>query len=485
MNFSTAMRKSAHETHTENGQYALNTSGDRLLDFYSVVGALRDKDATRKATLFADAYGEDKLLATKCLFYARDIRGGLGERQTFRQLLRYAAVHHPEAIRENIPLIPYYGRFDDLYVLESTPLEANMWATMKEIFEGDLKRMERDEPCSLLAKWLKSVDASSKESRRLARKTAEQFSLTLIDYKKKVRSLRKHIDIVERRMSRGEWSSINYEAVPSRAAMIYRHAFARHDHERYDAYINRAMNGETKINADTLYPYDIIEKLFHNKSDPTLEALWKNLPNYVEPGTNAIVVADVSGSMTWHDMRPLATSIGLAMYFAERNTGSFHNLFMTFSGDSSIEEVRGETLWQKLCSISKAHWGGSTNLEAAFKNILLLAVENKVSQEEMVKCIIIISDMEIDQCCSRDMLFYDHMRDVYRRHGYEMPNVVFWNVDSRNDVFHVDRNRKGVQLVSGQSAATFKNVLSCIGMTPYQAMLEVLNSERYSPVVVK
>lgn len=478
MDFSKALRQSAHETRTENGQYAHNTTGDRLLDFYSVVGSLRSRDVLNKQSLFAEAYNEDKLLATKCLFYARDVRGGLGERETFRQLLEYAAKHHPEAIIGNIALIPEYGRFDDLYSLIGTPLESEMWQFIREQFKQDVADMYEGKPVSLLGKWLKSVDASSVLSRQIAYDTAKHLYLDPTGYKKLVRKLRKHIGIVERYMTRNEWSDINYEAVPSRASMIYRNAFCRHDGARYGEYIRSVESGEAKINASTLYPYDIIEKVMnHGESNATLEALWKNLPNYVEPGTNALVIADTSGSMYY---KPICTSIGLALYFAERNTGAFHNLFMTFSSRSDIEEIRGETLEQKVNNLSRAHWGNNTNLEAAFDNVLEVAVRNHVANEDMVKALIIISDMEIDNCC--EGLFYDEMKSKYARHGYDLPNVIFWNVNSRNNVFHADSKRKGVQLVSGQSASTFKAVMDCIGMTPYEAMLKVLNSERYSAV---
>ena len=478
MNFSEALRNASHETRTENGQYAHNTTGDRLLDFYSVVGSLRSRNVLNKQSLFAEAYNEDKLLTTKCLFYARDVRGGLGERETFRQLLEYAAKHHPEAIIGNIALIPEYGRFDDLYSLIGTPLESEMWQFIREQFKQDVADMYEGKPVSLLGKWLKSVDASSMLSRQIAYDTAKHLYLDPTGYKKLVRKLRKHIGIVERYMTRNEWSDINYEAVPSRASMIYRNAFCRHDGARYGEYIRSVESGEAKINASTLYPYDIIEKVMnYGESNATLEALWKNLPNYVEPGTNALVIADTSGSMYY---KPICTSIGLALYFAERNTGAFHNLFMTFSSRSDIEEIRGETLAQKVHNLSTAHWGFNTNLEAAFDNVLEVAVRNHVANEDMVKALIIISDMEIDNCCKG--LFYDEMKRKYARHGYDLPNVIFWNVNSRNNVFHADSKRKGVQLVSGQSASTFKAVMDCIGMKPYEAMLKVLNSERYSAV---
>ena len=206
--------------------------------------------------------------------------------------------------------------------------------------------------------------------------------------------------------------------------MIYRRAFERHDRVRYEKFIGRAVTGEEKIHAATLYPYDIVEKVLSTGSifgrytvaeNPALEAQWRHLPDYVEPGTNALVIADTSGSM--HG-RPLATSVGLAVYFAERNHGEFHNMFMSFSGSSRIQVLRGETLAQKINSINMNDWENNTNLEAAFKHILDIAIRGHVSPEDMPKSLIVISDMEIDYCGDRQWTFYEMMEKAFRRYGY-------------------------------------------------------------------
>ena len=215
--------------------------------------------------------------------------------------------------------------------------------------------------------------------------------------------------------------------------------------------------------------------------DPALEAQWRGLPDYVESGTNAIVIADTSGSMTG---RPMATSVGLAVYFAERNRGAYHNMFMSFSGTSGIQLLRGETLAQKIDSINMNDWSGSTNLRAAFEHVLNIAIRNHVPQEEMPKSLIVISDMEIDYCGDRDWTFYEMMEETYRMNGYVIPNIIFWNVASRHDVFHADAKRRGVQLASGQSAAVFRQVMQTVGMTPVEAMEKIINSERYEAITV-
>ena len=327
--FASAMRNEAAHTFTENGQPALNTTFNSCLDLFGTIGALRNREESQVETLFAEAFKEDKLLATRILFYARDIREGCGERKVFRNLLRYCAFHHPEAIKPNLDLIGVYGRYDDLYSLIDTPLEADMWKAMEVQFREDLVNMANGNAVSLLGKWIKTPDASSKETRKLGIKTAIHLGYSVRYFKRLLRALRKHIGVVESLMSTNQWDKIKYPEVPSRAMMIYRNAFLKHDEERFREYTQKVLTGEEKINSSTLFPYDIIEKFMHhwNWGEPDnadiLEAQWRQLPNYVEPGTNAIVMADVSGSMSG---RPMATSVGLALYFAERNVGAYHNL---------------------------------------------------------------------------------------------------------------------------------------------------------------
>lgn len=488
MNFAEAAMKNAAFTRTENGAVALNTTGDVRLDFFGAVGSLRDADKERIARLFSEAWKADPLFATKIAFYARDVRGGLGERQAFRTILQYMAEHHPEALSLNLDLIGVYGRYDDIYCLIGTPLENEMWAAMKKQFEEDRQNLSAGNTVSLLAKWIKTADASSAATRKLGILTAQKLGYSVYEFKRLVRAMRKQIGIVEALMSAGRWDEIRYSAVPSRAMMIYRNAFQRHDAKRYGQFIQKAVNGEMVIHSATLYPYDIVEKVMQMgwngcrvTEDTALEAQWRQLPNYVEVGANALVIADTSGSMYG---RPLATSVGLAVYFAERNTGAYHNMFMSFSGSSCIQLLKGETLAERIGSINMNDWENNTNLHAAFRHVLEIAVNNHVPAEEMPKSLVVISDMEIDCCGGRNWTFYEKMAQMFRKNGYQIPNIIFWNVASRNDVFHADKTHTGVQLVSGQSASVFRQVMQCVGLNPVEAMERVINSERYAAIAV-
>ena len=251
MNFSEIMREESKWTTTENGASAKNTTDSALLDMFATIGAMRERSEDEIVKKFELAYQEDQLGAMRCLFYTRDIRGGLGERRAFRVLLHYIARKHPEDLLKNLELVPEYGRFDDFYSLVRTPIEPQMWSFVSEQLSDDKACMESGEPCSLLAKWLKKADASSKNTRKLGIYTAKKLGMSVYDYKRLCNRLRKHIDVVEQRMSAKQWDTVNYPSVPSRAMMNYRNAFSRHDGERFSAYLDSVNAGEEKINSAT------------------------------------------------------------------------------------------------------------------------------------------------------------------------------------------------------------------------------------------
>ena len=295
-------------------------------------------------------------------------------------------------------------------------------------------------------------------------------------------------------MSAGNWTDIIYSEVPSKAMSCYRNAFKAHDNEGFTAYIESLTKGEAKVNASTLFPYDIFEKLglcwnYANSNshfsfanyDALLEAQWKALPNYIEDEQNVLIMADTSGSMCG---RPLCTALGLAIYFAERNKGAFKDVFMTFSSKPSLILLKGKTLYDKIKSVPSIV--ENTNLEAAFDLILKVATTNHLPMSELPKALVVITDMEFDMAtdCRGKWAFYESMEKKYQLAGYSLPNVIFWNVNSRHDVFQVASDKKGVQLASGQSTAVFKSVLTNIGKTPYDAMVTTLSDPVYDIVSI-
>jgi hypothetical protein len=465
-------------TLTENGGRALSTTGDKLLNLFAVLGALRSRP-TDVIDKFDAAYRENADLATKMAFYGRDIRGGLGERAVGRLMLRELAILNKDVVKANLGSVVEFGRYDDLFVLFDTPVETDMIEYVKMQLVSDWKHMKSNQHVSLLAKWMPSINASSEHTKALARRFVKALNTTPREYRKNLSALRKYIDVTEVKMSANKWTDIDYKAVPSNAMSNYGSAFARHDYEGFNRYMDAVKSGDVKINAATLYPYNVIETLETGNRD-VAEAQWKALPNYVEGDTNFLIMADVSGSMMG---RPMATSVGLAIYFAERNHGAFANKFMTFTDIPQIVEVTDGTLYEKYRSVTR-HVGYNTNLEAAFDAILSTAVRTKCPQADLPKALVIISDMEIDRWDGGSLTFTEEMRKRFAEHGYEMPKLVYWDVDSRKDTFLASKNDPNAILVSGQSASTFKNLIKGIDLSAFEIMVQTLNDPRYDCVVV-
>lgn len=400
----------------------------------------------------------------------------------------------PSTVIKNLPNVLEMGRADDLYCLIDTPVEKDMWRYLRKVVLNDINNYKAKKPITLTAKWLKSINTSSKESRALGVKTAKALGLTLREYRKLLSTLRAYLKVVEVDMSKNKWDSIDYSAVPSRAMNIYRKAFARHTPGLFDTYIEKVKSGEEKINSSTLYPYDLVEKYSYalagyyghrnpSRIDDVVETQWKALPNYVDGENNVLVMADVSGSMSG---RPMYTSVGLAIYFAERNKGSFKNLYMTFTSHPSYLTVDpNATLLENVAKVGRTGVGYSTNLQAAFDKVLFTCVENHVPQNEVPKALVVVSDMEIDLYMRGYGLdFVSTMARKWADNGYTMPQLILWNVEAHNDTFHANYKNPYVQFVSGQSASAFKSVISSIGMTAVDAMFKVLNNERYASVVL-
>ena len=505
MNFAQAMYREGTHKLTENGAFAYDsTAQGALLDLFSQVGALRPRTETEIASKFAAAFREDALLATKMMFYTGDIReGGLGERRTFRVCLRWLAENRPDIVNKNMTLIPFFNRFDTLFTLVGTDCEKAMWELVAKTLTEDVKAMKastdrKHVPCSLLAKWMPSENTSSAKTRALANKAIKALKLTPRTYRRMLSALRKHIGVTECKMSAGEWTSIEYAKVPSYAMHNYGSAFAKHDYERFDAYLKSVSKGETKINSSVLFPYDLVEKYlgYHGygciragdtyvagKEDAVVEAQWRALPNYLTKPVNAIVMADVSASMSG---RPMATSIGLAIYLAQHNVGAYRNMYLTFTDNPHFINIPdGASLLECVQKVASAGVGYSTNLEAAFNKILDTAVFYKIPKNQMPKTLVVISDMEIDHYMrpGRHWDFLKVMEARFNAKGYALPKIVMWNVNARKDT--VLSQDEHTIFISGQSASSFKTLCQNLdGVTAYELMLQVLNGPAYAKVTI-
>jgi hypothetical protein len=482
MTFMTALESEMNVTETLNGAKAYKSTLNKCVDLFGKIAACRN-DVKQAQKLFAHAYAENPETATRILFWARDIRGGQGEREVFRNLFKYLVEENGEIGAKLVSLVPLYGRWDDLLILENT----SAWETVLNAIQNQLNldriSYKAGEAVSLLAKWMPSINASSKDTKRLGRKIAAHLGMTEREYRKVLSNLRTYINVVEKAMCSKEWSVIDYSKVPSRAAFMYRKAFAKQDATRYAEYLSAVEKGEAKINASTLYPYDIVEQYLYKgaRNDKTIDLQWEALPNYMEGKEfNGLVVADVSGSMYG---RPMAVSISLAMYIAERNTAEvWKNKFLTFSEKPELQSIVGSTIGKRIDNLSRAAWGMNTDLIAVFKTVLDAGVKNDVPAEEMPSKLIIVSDMQFDQCCrSNKRTNFEQIQKLYRKAGYELPQLVFWNVNSSGNV-PIQSHDTGTALVSGCSPSILKSILTGNSITPIDTMNDTVYSERYQEI---
>lgn len=483
------LAKESNLTLTENGALTNKSTLNGLLDWFAAGGALRSRTNEDVISLFTKAWGDDKLSALKVLFYFRDVRGGQGERKTFRTIINWLANNYSEVVAKNLENIAFFGRWDDLYSLDGTLVEARAIDLLRRQLLTDVEAMNNGKSVSLVAKWIKSENTSSSESRRLAKKTREALEWSPRKYRKTLSTLRAYIDVVEVKMCAKEFSDIDFEKVPSKALLTYKDAFKKHQEKRWETYLSDVETGKAKINAGTLYPYELLKKAWDETDETSIKAIdlqWKNQPDWLaDKPHKGLVLADCSGSMTMCGGLPLNVSVSLAIYFAERNVGPFQNAFMTFSSNCQLQRLVGNNLKEKAHNLAKEGWVGSTNLQSAFDAILATAVHNKVKEVDMPSVLYIVSDMEFNQACNcENSTNFATAKKKYEMAGYNFPKIVFWNVSARNDQFPITEDENGVCLVSGCSPSILKSILSGKEFNPMAILNETISQERYDRITL-
>ena len=489
---------------TENGAVTHKSTRSDLLDMFAMGAAMRNRTDEDVILMFRKAFAENPTYALKCLFYIRDVRGGQGERRFFRVCMRDLAKTNTEAAMRNLRHVPEFGRWDDLYVFVGTPVEAAAMNFMKEQLALDIQCKTP----SLLAKWLKSENTSSAESRRLANITRKAMGMNHKQYRKVLSVLRARINVLERLMSENRWDEIEFDKIPSKAGMIYKNAFARHDLEReksvkeVQTYAEFAKDTTKKVNAKTLYPYECVGeamKVWHRSFEDTNRLMtnkyWDNLADYFKGASfNGLAVVDTSGSMTWNNGTPIKVATSLGIYCAEKANGPFAGHYISFSSRPQLIKVEGVDFVDKVRRIIATNLCENTNIEKTFDMLLDIARRNHCTQEDLPKNIIIISDMEFDAARGRRTYNwntgrYESAQDTdtlmegiakkWAAAGYQVPKLIFWNVDARqNNIPMTVKN--GISYVSGFSPSLFQQIMS--GKTAFDLMYEVLDQDRYSVI---
>lgn len=488
---------------TENGMQGFKTTMHPLVDFNFKLPSFRGNDYAIVANLNDIMRTGDSKYILKYMFYLRDVREGLGERNTFRVMLktlveRYSFANKDEIIKEIVEKdIKEYGRFDDLFVLMGTKYEDTLINAIKTQLRADLANADAGKPFSLLAKWMPSANTSSKDTRALAKKVIKALGASEKEYRQLLSKLRGKLKVVEVDTSANRWADIDYNAVPSNANLKYKDAFLKHDEERRRDYLAALRVGkdkdgkEVKINSKVNFPHQIVNQYkngcwYVRNYDDTLEASWKALKD--KPGlADTIVVRDGSGSMTSHipgsNVAALDVADALTIYTSERLTGSYKDYFITFSSKAQLVYLGGkDSLHAKLDYMRRFDDCSNTNIENVFALLLNTAIQNKLTQDEMPKQVLIISDMEFD--ASRfggSTNVFINADAAFKKYGYTMPKLVFWNVNSRTNTMPITMSENGVILVSGFSVNILDMVMS--GKTdPFDVLTEKLDTKRYENI---
>lgn len=480
------LKTQLNTTRTENGAVTYSSTDSHCLDFFASAGAMRCLDDIDVARVFMRAYAEDPDLAMKILFWARDVRGGLGERKIFRTSIKWLAHAEPQSLVKNLPYISEYGRWDDLLVLLDTPCREE---TLSLIREQWIRDTEPDAEVSLLAKWLPSVNTSDKNTVRQGKMIARYLGITDADYRKTLSRLRAKIKIIENNLRERDYT-FDYSKQPSRAMLKYRRAFIRNDLGRYSDFLEDVAEGRAKMHTSALMPYDIIRPFFEGDDFTRVDeevrrsadVTWSALEDF-DDGKNSIAVIDGSGSMYgYSDPMPATVALSLGIYFAERSKGAFKNHFITFSETPQLVEIKGRDIFERVRYCASYNEVANTDLMKAFSLILSAAIDKKADETDMPERIYIISDMEFDECAENSgVSTFRCAKELFESYGYRLPEVVFWNVACRHGHMPVTKNEQGVALVSGCTPSLFKGVTKG-NLDPVYYMTETVCTERYSRI---
>lgn len=473
-----------------NGAAAYNTSGSELVDFFYLAGSARNVPLSQLIAQFDAAIKEDCQLAMKALFWLRDVRGGAGERQAFRDLYAHVDQKYPSYVTRTLHLVPEYGRWDDMW---NTVRNKTNRQHMRSLIETALCVQSDD--YGLLCKWLPRQGSFAAEMREHMKLTPRNWRKMLVNGSK----------TVEQKMCAKQWDSIDHSHNPSLAAARYTNAFNRHsvngdDKGCFAQYKEDLKSGKTTINAGAIFPHEIAKNAIRNVDPIIVEAQWNAMPNFMEESTERILpMIDVSGSMSCAvggnpNMNCMDVAVGLGAYVALKQPGEFNGMYLTFQSTPIMMRADpSQGIVNMINTIYSSPWGGSTDLQAAFKIVLDHGVQNNVPPDQMPTMIMILSDMQMNE--AENVGYNDNainqtalemIQTMYESAGYKMPKLVFWNLNNEYGTTEAGLQSPNVMLVSGFSPAILKAITNNTEMpevpTPYDLVMQVLNSPRYEAI---
>ena len=498
--FINALKETSNLTTSTNGATMYSSTFNPLLDFNFKISSYRNGDRDNRFLNITEDWRkvlEDTSISDeikiKYLFYLRDAREGIGERDTFRiamwTTLSDGTKNQKTLAIKSLKYLSEFGRYDDLLHLHGVTAEANMEieSIIRNQWVEDLHNYKQNKPISLLSKWLPSINSHSTQTKTEAKKWCKILGLSEPAYRKSLSMLRAYLNVVERNMSSKEYEKINYSEVPSKAALLYKDAFKRNDTERYTKYLEdlKANKNGVKVNASVTMPYEIVKKYRGCHSEDTLlEEAWNAIP--CEDISDTLVIRDGSGSMTWENIgntgcTPIDFATSLAIFFAEHSKGEFKDKFITFSLRPQFVDLSNcNSLKEKIRLANRYDDCSNTNLEATFDLILNTAIRHNLTQEDLPKNLLIVSDMHFDAATTAHRGVYTLMETIEQKftaHGYKLPRLIFWQITSTNHVVFPQIKGNCV-LISGFSQNNYKMIMSG-KLDPWDCLLEVINSVRY------
>ena len=433
-------------TSTTNGALQHESSGNKCLDLFSVIGNLRNCSRTDILERFEEAFKENSELATSVAYWARAARQGSGERNTFYTILDEIAKSSPEFVSDNANTLALLGYYKDLLRYFHIP-------GVVSSFAQSIKDKDR-----LACKWAPRKGEN-------ARKLRDELQFTNKEYRKWIGE---HSETVEDLMSSKLFSSVNYSSVPGGAMRKYKEAFMKRDLARFDEWKN---DKTMTASVSATYPHQVIEVA--SGDEALADKMWNSLEDFVTEGENILPMIDTSGSMFGG---PLEIAISLGMYLAEKNKSEFQDTFLTFSESPELVRLEGGTIAERMRNIEQANWGMNTDFTKAYDLILQSAVTYNVDKSSMPTMLLVLSDMQFDESqggWGGNMTHFSHMEEEFEKAGYDFPKIVFWNLECHFGT-PAECSDSSVAMVSGFSPSIMKAVLNAEDFNPISVMMEAL-----------
>lgn len=484
--FVSILSKNAAESNlvfSKNGALECASSGSALVDFNARATEFRNAHESVIFDAAVMAFAENPVDFVKLVFQTGDIKGGKGERRSFNICMDWLVATHPYIAMEVLSLIPEFTRWDNLVrhiVSENKEIREYATSIVVEQFKKDLdtvRASKEDEMVhiSLLAKWMPSLQTKKSSDKILVRHLLRSLHMQEREYRKALSELRSHLNIIEKAMSAKDYKAIDMTKLSSKQQLRYAKFFNRVMQEERHEYIQAVLRGEKKMNASVLNPLEIYHEYIKKSRgvvsyNEDYEALWSLISDKTAGNGNTLVIRDGSFSMKVGFIRNsnatmLDAASAMAIYCAEHMTGPLKNKFITFSSRPQIVDLSEcHTLAEKINHLFRYNDCTNTNIEATFDLILNAAIEGNLSQDEIPSYLLIMSDMEFDRARtfesrSRAVLF-DLIREKWNAAGYEMPTLVFWQLNGKRTIYPEIDSKNGIIFLSGFSVNELELVMA-------------------------